>query len=176
MFWRNKRKIDFSWLSSILDILRKSLLSLQISRCHLADHVKKVNKSAWSTSGTIIFPLSTNYIIVFWRCCCCCRCLIKHFLIFTAKQHNILSYVTRMSSCGVLVSIAFPWFLCALCWTRKTERVSNLGKQNSKKLAPWFDDYHSTIFFSFFFFFHVDTRIRATQTEKLAQLIEAFLF
>ena len=71
-------------------------------------------------------------------------------------------------------------FVCALRWTRKTERVSNLEKQNSKKIAQWFDDYHSSIFcffFLFFFvFFYVDTKIRATQTENLAQLIEAFLF
>ena len=63
-------------------------------------------------------------------------------------------------------------YVCALRWTRKTERVSNLEKQNSKKKLS-----DSMTTFSFFFvFFYVDTKIRATQTENLEQLIEAFLF
>ena len=39
-------------------------LNLEISRCHLADHVKELY---WSACRTTIFPHSTNQIIVFWR-------------------------------------------------------------------------------------------------------------
>ena len=45
-------------------------LNLEISRCHLADYVKEFYLSACCTCSTIIFPHSTNQIIVFWRCLC----------------------------------------------------------------------------------------------------------
>ena len=48
-------------------------LNLEISRCHLTDHVKELYKSACRTCSTIIFPHSTNQIIVFWRRHCRCR-------------------------------------------------------------------------------------------------------
>ena len=52
-------------------------LNLEISRWHLADYVKELCLSACRTCSTITSPLSTNVIIVFWRCCCCrcCRLL-----------------------------------------------------------------------------------------------------
>ena len=50
-------------------------LNLEISGCHLADYVEEFYLRACrtcSTCSTIIFPHSTNQIIVFWcrRCCC----------------------------------------------------------------------------------------------------------
>ena len=42
-------------------------LNLEISRCHLADYVKNVVLSACRTCSTIIFPKSTNQIILFYR-------------------------------------------------------------------------------------------------------------
>ena len=52
-------------------------LNLEITRCHLADYVKELHLSACRTCSTIIFPHSTNQIIVFWcrRCCCHRPCL-----------------------------------------------------------------------------------------------------
>ena len=41
--------------------------SLEMSRCHLADFVRALCKSACRTCSTIIFAHSTNQIIVFWR-------------------------------------------------------------------------------------------------------------
>ena len=43
----------------------KKVLELEISRCHLADYVKELDLSACRTRSTIIFPHSTNQIIVF---------------------------------------------------------------------------------------------------------------
>ena len=42
-------------------------LNLEISRCHLVGYVKELYSSACRTCSTIIFPHSTNHIIVFWR-------------------------------------------------------------------------------------------------------------
>ena len=42
-------------------------LNLEVSRCRLADYVKKSYLSACRTCSTIIFPHSTNQIIVSWR-------------------------------------------------------------------------------------------------------------
>ena len=39
-------------------------LNLEISRCHLGDDVKELYLSACRTCSTIIFPHSTNQIIV----------------------------------------------------------------------------------------------------------------
>ena len=59
-----------------------------MSRCHLADYVKQLCQSACRTCSTIIFPHSTNQIIVFWRCRCrwsllCLSSLLK----FTSLHH-----------------------------------------------------------------------------------------
>ena len=60
-------------------------LNLDISRYHLADDVKELYSNACRTCSTIIFPHSTNQIVVFWRRRCpwrCCRpclsSLIRH--------------------------------------------------------------------------------------------------
>ena len=41
-----------------------TILNLEISRCHLADSVTELYLSVCSTYSTIIFPHSTNHIIV----------------------------------------------------------------------------------------------------------------
>ena len=46
-------------------------LNLEISRCYLADYVKEFYLSPCCPCCTIIFPYSTNQIIVFW--CRLCR-------------------------------------------------------------------------------------------------------
>ena len=48
------------------DVVVKTV-NLEISRCHLAGYVKEFYLSARRTCSTIIFPHSTNQIIVFWR-------------------------------------------------------------------------------------------------------------
>ena len=48
-------------------------LNLEISRCHLADYVEELYLSACRTCSTIIFPHSTDEIIVFWGRRCRCR-------------------------------------------------------------------------------------------------------
>ena len=96
--------------------------NLEISRCHLADYVKELNKSACRTCSTIIFPYSTNQIIVFWRRCCCCRRPCFSFLFtpttrgFTLKQMK-LSFPPPSQSIArlplavmiSLPSISTPW-------------------------------------------------------------------
>ena len=89
-------------------------------RCHVADHVKKMNKSACSTSSTIIFPLSTNYIIVSSRCCCCCRCLIKHCLISTVTQHNILPIAKDPLHFRIVTKIPHEYIRVTYEYTRVT--------------------------------------------------------
>ena len=54
---------------------KRAKLNLEISRCHLADYVKELYLRACRTCSTIIFPYSTNQIIVFWRRRCRCRFL-----------------------------------------------------------------------------------------------------
>ena len=50
--------------------------NVKISRRHLANYVTKLHQSAFRTCSTIIFPRSTNQIIIdLWRCRCC-----RHFL------------------------------------------------------------------------------------------------
>ena len=49
--------------------------NLEIPRCHLADCVKEFYWNACRTCSTIIFPHSTNQIIVLRRCGCRCPCL-----------------------------------------------------------------------------------------------------
>ena len=48
-------------------------LNLEISCCCLANYEKEFYLSACRTCSMIIFPYSTNQIIVFWRCLCRCR-------------------------------------------------------------------------------------------------------
>ena len=63
-------------------------LNLEISRCHLARYVTELYKSACRTCSTIIFPHSTNQIIVFWRhhCRWCRPCLSS--LIGSLRNHD----------------------------------------------------------------------------------------
>ena len=53
-------------------------LNLEISRRRLADNVKELYQSACRTCSTIIFPHSTNQIIVFW---CCPRASLSSLMI-----------------------------------------------------------------------------------------------
>ena len=63
-------------------------LNLEISRCHLARYVTELYKNACRTCSTIIFPHSTNQIIVFWRhhCRWCRPCLSS--LIGSLRNHD----------------------------------------------------------------------------------------
>ena len=60
--------------------LSLTTINLEISRCHSADYVKEFYSSACRTCSTIIFPHSTNQIIVFWRRRCRCRCRCSSLL------------------------------------------------------------------------------------------------
>ena len=51
------------------------IINLEFSRRRLADCVKELCYSACLTGSTIIFPHSTNEIIVFWRRRCRRLCL-----------------------------------------------------------------------------------------------------
>ena len=69
---------QLKWIQRMKDLLLcvhvvAKTLNLEISRYHLADYVKELDLSACRTCSTIIFPHSTNQIIVFWRRRCCCR-------------------------------------------------------------------------------------------------------
>ena len=65
-------------------------LNLEISRCHLADYVKELYLRACRTCSTIIFPHSTNQIIVFRRRRCRCRrlCLSSLFFLQGRKRQG----------------------------------------------------------------------------------------
>ena len=66
-------------------------LTLEISRCHLADYVKELYLSACRMCSTIICHHSTNQIIVFWRRRCRCHPPCLSFLIgYFGKYHNTL--------------------------------------------------------------------------------------
>ena len=64
--------------------------SLEMSRCHLADFVRALCKSACRTCSTIIFAHSTNQIIVFWRPCCRCRGPCLSSLLSSKRRTNLL--------------------------------------------------------------------------------------
>ena len=68
--------------------LDKANERLKMSRCHLADYVKQLYLSACRTCSTIVFPHSTNQIIVFWRLRCRWRLLrLSSLLKFTSLRH-----------------------------------------------------------------------------------------
>lgn len=50
-------------------------LNFEISRWHLADCIKECDQSVCRSCSTIVFPLSTNQVIVFWRRRCRRTCL-----------------------------------------------------------------------------------------------------
>ena len=60
---------------------RLKTINFEFSRCPLADNrdVKEFYRSACRSCSTIIFPHSTNQIIVFWRCLCLSSRMSKHF-------------------------------------------------------------------------------------------------
>jgi len=73
--WWERRRIKHSEWKIYCYVCTLSLKPYiwKFSRCHLADYVKELCYSAYRTCSTIIFPHSTNQIIVFWRRLCCCR-------------------------------------------------------------------------------------------------------
>ena len=90
-------------LSSVHVVIKT--LNLEIS--HLADYVKKLYESAYRMCSTIIFPHSTNQIIVFscCHCCCCCPCLIKLPNMNKLKEDLVSSTVAYMYSSHTLSTL-----------------------------------------------------------------------
>ena len=73
-------------------------LNLEISRCHLADYVKELSENACRTCSTIIFPHSTNQIVVFWRRRCRCRRPCLSSLLFLTKRERVFFICRRSCS------------------------------------------------------------------------------
>ena len=46
-----------------VDVVNKTL-NLEISRCHLTDYVKELSKNRQSSCSTLIFPHSTNQLLI----------------------------------------------------------------------------------------------------------------
>ena len=61
-------------------------LNFEISRWHLADCIKECDQSVCRSCSTIVFPLSTNQVIVFWRRRCCRPCLSSLMTTATATR------------------------------------------------------------------------------------------
>ena len=78
-------------------------LNLEISRCHSANYVKEFYISASRTSSTIIFPHSTNQIIVFWCCLCCCRQSTLKLPIISSKISPLVPVPKHISWSFLLV-------------------------------------------------------------------------
>ena len=76
-------------------------LNLEISRCYLADYVKELSENACRTCrmcSTIIFPHSTNQIVVFWRRRCRCRRPCLSSVLFLTKRKRVFFICRRSCS------------------------------------------------------------------------------
>ena len=113
-----------------VDVVVKTL-NLEISRCHLVDYVHEFYLSACRTCSTIIFPHSTNHIIVFWRRRCRCRrpCLssLTSLPLPTPPPTQKKGYKRQ--------SICLCWKVCHCAKNQQQQRHEQNNNNNKKRFS-----------------------------------------
>ena len=100
--------------------------NLEISSCHLADYVKELYLSECSTCCTIIFPYSTNQIIVFWRPRCHCGRPCLNFLLVGNNIKSMI-YNTQISDKNIAYKRCLKNEKVKILWDMKiqTDKITD---------------------------------------------------